>query len=82
MAAATKSNTFRLYLNEEDTALMRKAAETTELSQADLMSKLMSAALRSVALNQFRFPLPLKFEIVDGIPDRKKALEVLRSIPR
>jgi hypothetical protein len=45
----TKRNTFRLYLNEEDTAALKRSAEVTELGQSELMSKLMSAALRAVA---------------------------------
>jgi len=68
MSEATKRNTFRLYLNEKDTALMKKASEVTELGQSELMSKLMSAALRAVARNEFRFPLPLQF-LVSPIPD-------------
>lgn len=65
MAATTKRNTYRLYLNDEDAGLMLKAAEVTELSQAEVMSKLLSAALRAIAKNDFRMPLPLKFEIVE-----------------
>ena len=74
----TKRNTFRLYLNEEDTALMVKAAEVTELGQSELMSKLLSAALRAVALNDFRFPLPLKFLIADGLSEEPKPAIKLR----
>ena len=67
--AETKRNTFRLYLNEEDTELMTRAARTTELSQSELMSKLMSAALRAIARNDNRLPLPLKFQILEGLED-------------
>lgn len=69
MAEATKRNTYRLYLNDEDTALMQRAAEVTELSQSELMSKLMSAALRAVAKNDYRFPLPLRFAVSEGISE-------------
>jgi len=62
---AVKRNTFRLYLNDEDTALMQGAAEATELGQSELMSKLMTAALRAVAQNGNRIPLPLKFAILE-----------------
>jgi hypothetical protein len=72
--AVTKRNTFRLYLNEEDTSLMTKASEVTELSQAELMSKLMSAALRAVAQNAFRFPLPLKFQILETLQEHPTKL--------
>lgn len=58
-----KPNTFRLYLNEEDTALMSKICEVTECGQSELLSRLMAAALRCVAANNHRFPLPLRFRI-------------------
>ena len=73
MGAATKRNTYRLYLNDEDTAVMKKAAEVTELSQSELMSKLLSASLKAVAQNGYRFPLPLKLQIIDTIPERQKS---------
>jgi hypothetical protein len=80
MATSTlKRNTFRLYLNEQDTLLMHKAAEVTELGQSELMSKLMSAALRAVAANDYRLPLPLKFRIAEGLPeDRKPTTKIKR----
>lgn len=61
----TKRNTFRLYLNEEDATRLQKSADTTELAQSEVMSKLMSAALRAVEKNGYRMPLPLRFQIVE-----------------
>jgi hypothetical protein len=69
---ATKPNTFRLYLNEADTALMREVCEKTEMGQSELMSKLLAAALRAVADNGHRFVIPLRFRVADlpQDPDR------------
>lgn len=76
--AAIKRNTYRLYLNDEDSALMQRAAEVTELSQSELMSKLMAAALRAVAQNDYRLPLPLRFQISEGVAEVEKPPTRLR----
>lgn len=61
-----KPNTYRVYLNDEDSALMVKICQTTELGQSELLSKLMSAALRAVASNDCRITLPLRLKISEG----------------
>lgn len=63
---ATKANTYRIYLNEDDARQMKDIAEFTELGHTELLSKLVSSGLRCLTENNKRIPLPLKFRIDDG----------------
>lgn len=60
-----KRNTYRVYLDEQDSALLGRAIEATEFKQGELLNKLTSAALRALAENGNRFTTPLKLRIVD-----------------
>lgn len=66
MAASTKANTYRVYLNDENAGLMGKICEATELSQSELLTKLLVASLQSVKANNYRITLPLRFSMIDS----------------
>lgn len=72
--ANTKPNVHRVYLNDEDTALMKTACQRTELGQSELLSKLVKSALRAVAANDYRLALPLRLK-VDDCPGRVNTVE-------
>lgn len=82
MATPTKPNIYRVYLNAGDVELMKKICEVTELGQSELLSKLMVSAIRSVADNNCRFPLPLKFAVMDGITEDNTRLPKTALIPK
>jgi hypothetical protein len=63
-----KPTTYRVYLNQENADLMRAACAKLEIGQSELLSKLVSAALRSIASNDYRMSLPLRF-VVSGEPE-------------
>lgn len=56
----TKPTTHRVYLNEEEQALMRAICARTELGHTELLGKLVSAGLKAVAANGETFRLPLR----------------------
>jgi hypothetical protein len=70
--AAIKPNMFRVYLNAENSTLMQEICERIEVGQSELLTKLVTAALRAVKDNNYRISLPLKFEV-------KETSESLRS---
>ena len=73
--ATTKPNVHRVYLNDEDTALMKTACQRTELGQSELLSKLVKSALRAVAANDYRLALPLRLK-VDDCAGRVNTVEI------
>lgn len=66
MAAQTKGNTLRLYLRDEELEGLRKLTEALEISQTEVMSRIMTAGIRALREAGNRMPLPLKFELVEG----------------
>lgn len=74
MAAALKRKQIRMYLNdtdEERLAALVKAIPV--LSEAMIVSAILSAGLQACSECGNRLPLPLKFQIADGIPEDKPA---------
>jgi hypothetical protein len=66
---ATKPNVHRVYLNDEDTELMKSACAKTELGQSELLTKLVKAALRAVEANEYRVSLPIRLRITEADPE-------------
>ncbi len=69
MAATTKANTYRVYLNDENAGMMSDICEATELSQSELLTKLVIAGLQCVKANGCRITLPLRFGMLDAALD-------------
>jgi hypothetical protein len=63
MPAKIKPNTFRVYLNEEDTALLAGICGKTEQGQTELLSRIAKAGLLAIAQNDNSFHLPLRFDV-------------------
>jgi hypothetical protein len=80
MPEEKKRNTYRLYLSDEDAALMARGSEITELSQSEYMSKLMCAALRCISENNYRMPLPLRFRICEDEPRAGSRVPLSRQV--
>lgn len=66
MAATTKANTYRVYLNDENAGMMGAICEATELSQSELLTKLVVAGLQCVKANNNRIVLPLRFSMSEA----------------
>lgn len=66
MAATTKANTYRIYLNDENAGMMGDICQATELSQSELLTKLVVAGLQCVKANNNRITLPLRFSMADA----------------
>jgi hypothetical protein len=67
MPNQTKGNTLRLYLRDEDLQALGQLTEALEISQTEVMSRIMAAGIRSLMENGKRMPLPLKFRIAEGL---------------
>jgi hypothetical protein len=70
MATQTKGNTLRFYLRDEELAALAKLTETLEISQTEIMGRIMTAGIRAIREAGNRMPLPLKFQIVDRLPEK------------
>jgi hypothetical protein len=75
MNAQKKSTRSWLYLNDEDEARLDKlVAAVGTLNEATVLSAIASAGLRACEEIGNRLPLPLKFQIVEGVPEAAKPL--------
>ena len=75
MNAQKKSTRSWLYLNEEDSARLDKlVAAVGSLNEATVLSAIASAGLKACEGLGNRLPLPLKFQIVEGVPETEKPL--------
>jgi hypothetical protein len=63
MSHNTKPTTYRVYLNDEDTARMKSLCDTNELGRTELLSKLVTAGLRALESDGGRITLPLRFVV-------------------
>jgi len=78
MAATTKANTYRVYLNDENAGTMGAICQATELSQSEVLTKLVVAGLQCVKANGYRITLPLRFSMTEtpleseSPPNRKR----------
>lgn len=63
MPESTKGNTLRLYLRDEELKQLGKLTDTLEISQTEIMGRIMSAGIRAIVRNGNKMPLPLKFII-------------------
>lgn len=61
MANTTKGNTLRLYVKDEDLEALSHLTEKLEITQTEIMSRIMTAGIRALKDNQYRMPLPLAF---------------------
>lgn len=69
MATQTKGNVLRLYVKDEDLEGLKAITEAVEISQTEVMSRIMTAGIRALHEAGNRLPLPLKFQIVEGVPE-------------
>jgi hypothetical protein len=78
MASTTKANTYRVYLNDDNAGTMGAICKATELSQSELLTKLVVAGLQCVKADGYRITLPLRFEMTgnplesESPPTRKR----------
>jgi hypothetical protein len=58
----------RVYLDTEEDEMLTAIVGATEgkLSESDVMTMILSAALKSIRDNDYRFPIPLRFKVPDG----------------
>ena len=64
MADNIKPTTYRVYLNDEDTARMKTICDATELGRTELLSKLVTAGLRAIESDGGRITLPLRLVVM------------------
>ena len=74
MATQTKGNVLRLYVKDEDLEGLKAITEAVEISQTEVMSRIMTAGIRALREAGNRMPLPLKFQIAEGIPEPRKQI--------
>ncbi len=67
MATTTKGTTLRLYLRDEDVAALQQLTEALEISQTEVMSRIMTAGIRALKEAGNRMPLPLRFNVSEGL---------------
>jgi hypothetical protein len=65
MANSTKVNTLRLYLSNDDLKALGELTESLEISQTEVLSRLVASGIRACVEAGNRMPLPLKFKIAD-----------------
>ena len=65
MATQTKGNVLRLYVKDEELVALKAITEAVEISQTEVMSRIMTAGIRALHVAGNRLPLPLKFQIVE-----------------
>jgi len=70
MATQTKGTTLRLYLRDDEVEGLQKLTEALEIPQTEIMSRIMTAGIRAIRDAGNRMPLPLKFQIVEGVPEK------------
>jgi hypothetical protein len=79
MAAALKRKQVRMYLSDEDERRLKELAEAIPvLSEAMIASTILSAGLAACSSMGNRLPLPLKFQIIESIPEEQKPLTKVR----
>lgn len=58
-----KPTTYRVYLGEDDTALLKEICQHTELGQEEILKKIAIAGIRAIMHNDRRVTFPLRFSI-------------------
>lgn len=70
MPAKKPGYSVRLWVTNEDLERLKKLSEVTELSQVEIMTRILHAGVVACANNGNRIALPLSFEIQDTKLDR------------
>jgi hypothetical protein len=78
MATETKGTVLRLYLKDDDLDGLRAITEAVEISQTEVMSRIMTSGIRALREAGNRMPLPLRFQLLDS-PTPSKASGRLRQ---
>jgi hypothetical protein len=73
MAAPTKGNTVRLYLRDEELEALQQLTEALEISQTEIMGRIMTAGIRALKEAGNRMPLPLRFQVAEVVPESEKS---------
>ncbi len=68
MATQTKGNVLRLYVKDEDLEGLKAITEAVEISQTEVMSRIMTAGIRALREAGDRLPLPLRFQVLEAVP--------------
>lgn len=72
MPSVLKRKQVRIYLDAESEKDFGKLVEAIgSMSESAVMTVLVSAALRACVDRGYRMPLPLKFQIREGLEDQK-----------
>lgn len=59
-----KANTYRIYLDATSAASMGAICNATELSQVELLQKVVAAGLRAIREQGDTYTLPLRFQVM------------------
>jgi hypothetical protein len=79
MSDEKKPTTFRVYLGDDDEALLREICNYTELGQTELLSKIAVSGIRAIMANSRHVSLPLRFVVETQEPE---PYLVLRDKPK
>lgn len=67
-AMALKPKNVRLYLNEENQQMLRELASSAlDFSESQLLTLLVTASLRTLKAQGYRFTIPLKLAVVEDV---------------
>ncbi len=68
-----KPKQVRVYLETKDLEYLKTLADSCHMRDTAILGSLCAAALQAVRANNNRFPLPLRFNISEGLPEAPKA---------
>ena len=66
MPAKKPGNSVRLWISNEDLEHLKALSEVTEVTQTELMTKILHSGIKAIVENNYRLMLPLTFKMVDG----------------
>ena len=68
---STKARQVRVYLRDQELKMLEELVEIAGMRDTAVLSILCSAALRAAKEVDYRIPLALKFQILEGLPEKK-----------
>jgi hypothetical protein len=79
MPSLLKRKQVRIYLDAEKQAQFEKLVERIgSMSESVVMTALVSSAVEACVEAGYRMPLPLNFQIEEGVPEKEKPLTKVR----
>jgi hypothetical protein len=73
MLTQQKGKQVRLYILEDDEARLDKLSEATGVNVTTAITLIVSAGLKACEGIGYRLPLPLRFQIAEGVPEAAKS---------